>query len=191
MIDFKKDLRDAIEKAGSSAKLSEESFLHYNKNYSVLKKSETLKNLIPGKVYTFYYDSMLKNENYYVNRRPVVFLESVEITPQKSIIKGFDLILLAPKSRSSFFTRLYTIFGKVMRQNSEKEISSQMPLRFDKEILETLMGGIKYNHSYKGYKIEKIKGLVEIPEEEWKYIIYLDTKSLEGAVLNDIYNKYS
>ena len=191
MIDFKKDLKEAIEKAGSPAKLSEESFLHYNRNYSVLKKSETLKNLIPGKVYTFYYDSALKKENYYVNRRPVVFLESMEITPQKSIIKGFDLILLAPKSRSSFFTRLYGIFGKMMSQNSKKEISSQMPLKFDKEILETLMGGIMYNHSYKGYKIEKIKGLVEIPEEEWKYLIYLDTKSLEGAVLNDIYNKYS
>jgi hypothetical protein len=119
-----------------------------------------------------------------------VFLEGSEVTPKRGIIKGIDLILLTPRDRKNFFIRLHTVFGKIMEQNEKKELSSRMPLRFDSQLLETLMGGVKYNHSYKGYKIEKIKGLKEIPAEEWKYLVYLDTKSLEGAILNDIYNKY-
>jgi hypothetical protein len=77
-----------------------------------------------------------------------------------------------------------------MDQNEKKDKSAQMPLKFDSEMLETLMGGIKYNHAYTGYKMEKIKGLKEIGREEWKHLVYLNTKSIEGAALNDIYNKY-
>lgn len=189
-MDFKKEIAEAIEKSGSPAKLKEDSFLHYRNNYSVLKKSDSLKSLVPGKIYTFFYDSQLKNERDYINHRPVIFLDSREITPTKSNLIGIDMILLTPNNRKNFFIRLYAIFGKMMDQNDKRDKASQLPLRFDKDVLETLMGGIKYNHAYNGYKLEKIKGLKEISREEWKYLIYLDTKSLEGAGLNDIYNKY-
>jgi hypothetical protein len=189
-MDFKREIRDAIEKAGSPAKLSEESFINYSKNYSVIRSSDSIRSLIQGKIYTFYYDSEIRAERGFINRRPVVFLESREITPTKSIIKGLDLILITPIDRINFFIRLHSIYGKIMDQNEEKEKSSQMPLRFDPQLLETLMGGIKYNHAYTGYKMEKIKGLKEIPREEWKHLVYLNTKSIEGATINDIYNKY-
>jgi hypothetical protein len=189
-MDFKKEIAEAIQNAGSPAKLTEESFLHYRSNYAVLKQSESLKYLIPGKIYTFFYDSTLKNERDYINHRPVLFLDSREISLTKSNLVGIDMILLTPRDRKNFLIRLHAIYGKMMDQNDKRDRSSQLPLRFDKDVLETLMGGIKYNHAYNGYKLEKIKGLKEIPREEWKYLVYLDTKSLEGAVLNDIYNKY-
>ena len=189
-MDFKREIRDAIEQAGSPAKLAEESFLHYSKNYAVLRSSDQLKSLVQGKIYAFYYDSELKAERGFINRRPIIFLESREITPTKSIIKGIDLILLTPRDRTNFFIRLHSIYGKIMDQNEKKDKSAQMPLKFDSEMLETLMGGIKYNHAYTGYKMEKIKGLKEIGREEWKHLVYLNTKSIEGAALNDIYNKY-
>lgn len=189
-MDFRKEIRDAIEKAGSPGKLGEESFLNYVNNYSVLKSSDSIRSLFQGKIYTFYYDSEIRAERGFINRRPVVFLESREITPTKSIIKGLDLILITPRDRINFFIRLHAIYGKIINQNEGKDKSSKIPLRFDPQILETLMGGIKYNHSYTGYKIEKIKGLREIPRDEWKYLVYLNTKSVEGATLDDIYNKY-
>jgi hypothetical protein len=189
-MDFKIEIRNAIEKAGSPAKLAEESFLNYTKNYSVLKSSDPLKSLIQGRIYAFYYDSELRAERGFINRRPIVFLESREVSPNKSIIKGIDLILLSPRDRTNFFIRLHAIYGKIMDQNEKKDKSAQMPLKFDSAMLETLMGGIKYNHAYTGYKMEKIRGLKEIEREEWKYLVYLNTKSIEGADLNDIYNKY-
>lgn len=189
-MDFRIEIRDAIEQAGSPAKLAEESFLNYSKNYAVLSNSESLRSLVQGKIYTFYYDSDIKADKGFVNRRPVVFFESKEITPSKSIIKGIDLILLSPRDRKNFFIRLHSIYGKIMDQNEKRDRSAHMPLRFDPSVLETLMGGIKYNHAYTGYKMEKIKGLKEIEREEWRYLVYLNTKSIEGADLNDIYNKY-
>lgn len=189
-MDFAREIRDAIEKSGSPAKLAEESFLNYSNNHAVLKSSESLRNLVQGKIYTFYYDSEIKADKGFVNRRPVVFLDSKEITQTKSIIKGLDLILLTPRDRKNFFIRLHAIYGKIMDQNEKRDRSAHMPLRFDPDLLETLMGGIKYNHAYTGYKMEKIKGLKEIGREEWKYLVYLNTKSVEGAFLDDIYNKY-
>lgn len=189
-MEFRKEIRDAVEKAGSTGKLAEESFLNYVNNYSVLKSSDSIGSLIQGKIYTFYYDSEVKKEKGFINRRPVVFLESREITPVKSVIKGLDLILISPLNRINFFIRLNAIFGKMINQNEGREKASQMPLRFDSKLLETLLGGAKYNHSYTGYKMEKIKGLREIPREDWKYLVYLNTRSIEGASLNDIYNKY-
>lgn len=189
-MDFKKEISESLEKAGSPGKLAEESFLHYKTNYAVLTKSESIKYLIPGKVYSFFYDSSIKDEVGYLNRRPIIFLESSQVTPSKSLVVGIDMILLTPRDRKNFFIRLHSIYGKIMDQNDKKDKSSQSPLKLDKTLLETLMGGIKYNHAYNGYKMEKIKGLKEVPREEWKYLVYLDTKSLEGAVLNDIYNKF-
>ena len=92
-MDFKRELAEAIEKSGSPAKLTEESFLHYRNNYSVLKQSDSLKSLIPGKIYTFFYDSSLKNERDYINHRPVLFLDSREITLAKSNLVGFVNII--------------------------------------------------------------------------------------------------
>lgn len=189
-MDFKREIRDAIEKAGSPARLSEESFINYTNNYSVLKSSDSIRSLIQGKIYTFYYNSEVKAERGFINRRPVIFLDSREVTPSKSIIKGLDLILITPRDRINFFIRLHSIYGKIMDQNDGKEAASQMPLRFDPQLLETLMGGIKYNHAYTGYKMDKIKGLKEIPRDEWKHLVYLNTKSIEGAAIDDIYNKY-
>lgn len=189
-MDFRKEITEALQKSGSPGKLSEESFLHYRSNYAVLKQSESIRSLIPGKIYTFFYDSTLKEEREYINRRPVVFLESREVSLNKNLIIGIDMILLTPRDRTNFLIRLHSVYGKIMDQNDKREKSAQLPLKFDRDILETLMGGVKYNHAYNGYKLEKIKGLKEIPREEWKYLVYLDTRSLEGAVLNDIYNKY-
>ena len=49
-MDFKIEIRDAIEKAGSPAKLAEESFLNYSKNYAVLTSSESRRSLFKGKI---------------------------------------------------------------------------------------------------------------------------------------------
>ena len=190
-MDIRKEIREAIEISGSPARLAEDSFLHYTNEYSVLKESESIRNLIQGRIYAFYYDSLPKLEGDFVNKRPVVFLEGREITPSKSIIKGIDLILMTPRDRINFFIKLIYSYGRIISQNEKMEVASRMPLKFDMPLLETLMGGIKYKHAYRGYRMDKIKGIKEVPMEEWKYLIYLNTRSIEGATINDIYDKYS
>jgi hypothetical protein len=188
-MDLKKELNDFLLEAGTRGKMTEESFLLYVNKYSVMKNSLSIKSLIQGNFYTFFYDSYPKKQGDYVNRRPVIFYHSIEVSVNKSIIKGIDILLLEPLDRKNFLLRINTLYSKIIDQNEGKPLSSRMPLRFDQDILETLMGGIKYKHAYKAYRLEKIKGLIDIPREEWKYLVYLDTKSIVGTTLNDIYNK--
>ena len=187
-MDIKKEIDEALIKAGSQGNLAQESFILYNHKYSVLRTSISVKLLLQGNFYTFFYDSFPKDKGY-VNRRPVIFYDNIYPSVNNSVIKGIDILLLKPLDRRNFLIRLNTIYSKVIEANLKKPLSSRMPLRFNSEILETLMGGIEYKHAYKAYKIEKIKGLADIPMDEWKYLAYLDTKSILGSTLNDIYNK--
>ena len=111
-MNIKKEVKESIEKGGSPASLTTESFLHYSKNYAVLKQSDSIKSLIQGKIYTFYYDSFLKEKKSFINKRPVIFFDTKEIDMNHSIIKGIDLILMTPRDRLNFFIRL-----KMMEKN--------------------------------------------------------------------------
>lgn len=191
MIDFKKEYRDLLEQAGSPGKLADLSFLHYTKNYINAQTSDKINEVIAGKIYTFFYEGKPK-EGFYINHRPILFVQEKRIENNKQVISGVDLMLVPPRDRLNFFTRLWVVYGKIIDQNEKKKevgmFKSQMPLVCNTELLETLFGGIKYKHSYKGYKLEKIKRFKEIPIEEWKHTVYLNTKSLEGATLEEIYN---
>ena len=67
----------------------------------------------------------------------------------------------------------------------------QAPLRTEYQIMETLLKGISYKHAYRSWDLKKVKDVMEIPFEDWTRIIYLDTRSIEGTQLNEIYNKNS
>jgi hypothetical protein len=191
MMDFKKEYKDLLDQAGSPGKLAELSFLHYTKNYANAQASDRINEVIPGKIYTFFYEGK-PGEGSYINHRPILFVQEKKIQKEKQVISGVDLMLVPPRDRLNFFIRLFVVYGKIINQNEKKKevgmFKSQAPLVCNTDLLETLFGGIKYKHSYKGYKLEKIKRFKEIPIEEWKHVVYLNNKSLEGATLEEIYN---
>jgi hypothetical protein len=57
--------------------------------------------------------------------------------------------------------------------------------------MESILKGIPYKHSYRSWDLKKVRGVVEIPFEDWTRIVYLDTRSIEGTQLIEIYNKNS
>jgi len=189
---IKKEYNDLFHEKGSISKLSESSFLHYTDNYANLKKSDSLNSVIPGKIFVFFYDAEPVGEKHvFANRRPILFVQDRGQSGKGQVIVGVDIMLIPPQERLNFFIRLETVYRNIIAQNQKKIEDgipkSQMPLRTNIDILETLFGGIKYKHAYKGYKIEKIKILKEVPIEEWKYLIYLNTRSLLGASAEEIY----
>jgi hypothetical protein len=106
---------------------------------------------------------------------------------------GLDLMLIPPRDRLSFFLRLFKVYEKPINQNLAKKESTpgaQMPLKINQELLEILFGGINYKQSYAGYNLEHVQRLKEIPMEEWKYLVYLNTKSIEGGSIEEIYKNY-
>ena len=193
-MDIKKELEDALKGAGSLGKLSESAFENYALKYANATKSDDLKEMISGKIFTFYYDSPLNKELGFINRRPILFIEANPIDVQQGSIKGIDLMLLTPLARFNFLVRLIKVFSKAISNNAQKKedliASAQSPLPFTREILADLFKGIKYKHANSGFKIEKIKRLKEVPMDDWKNMIYLNTGSLEGINLEDLYKKY-
>ena len=180
--------------AGSLGIFSEKCFSHYNSVYANSTSSDSINNLITGKVFTFYYSDVLKEGSTYINRRPLVFLVSNPVDRKNGVLIGIDLMLLTPRDRLNFFIRVCHIYKTPINQNLERikngEPGSQIPFFLDKEIMKALFLGINYDHAYKGYKIEKIKRLKEIPPDDWKNIIYLNTKSIEGINIEQIYNNF-
>ena len=48
-----------------------------------------------------------------------------------------------------------------------------------------------FKNAYKIWNIKKIRDIKEIPIEDWTKIVYLYTRSIEGAQIEEIYNKNS
>jgi hypothetical protein len=112
----------------------------------------------------------------------------------KLLIKGIDLMLLHPMHRLNFLIRLFIVYGKIIEENdilsSSGKSRSQMPLKINQGMARKLFDGINYKHAYSGFKLDKIQALKEIPTEDWVNIVYLNTKSIEGTSIEEIYNKY-
>jgi len=193
-MDFKKIYEEALKEAGSIGNLSKNSFQNYGAKYAKSEKSEGSNEILPGKLFTFYYNSKFKPEMGFINRRPLLFIVLNNPIQDKKIIRGVDLMLLTPMDRLMFLIRFMNIYEKPIKVNQkkieDKTPNAEMPLLFTEEILETLFSGINYNHAYTGFKFECIQNLKEIPMNDWQNIVYLNTKSIEGTNIEEIYNKF-
>jgi len=190
-MDFKKEYNEVLQAAGSIGNLSNQCHSFYRDNYANATVSDKVTDILPGKIYTLFYKVANNNENV-LNRRPILFVDH-DFDVKKGLIMGLDLMLLHPKDRLNFFTRIFKIYEKPIQQNLNRKESTpgaQMPLKINPEILEILFGGINYKHSYTGYNLEHVQRLKEIPIEEWKYLVYLNTKSIEGGSIEEIYKNY-
>ena len=185
-MNFRRDFEDYFDQCRTLGNLSTKSFEQYKLKYASPKTQESPTSLIPGQFYAFYYDST-PNKVGFVNKRPIVFyLGKDESKPRENLV-GMDLILMPPKDRLNFMVRYNEVYANVIEQN---ERGANIPLKVNKQIVETLWGGIPYNFSYRSYNILKMKGISKIDQADWKNLIYLNTKSLEGSLsIEEIYKK--
>lgn len=186
-MDFKKIYQEAINEAGSIGNLSRNSYQNYGNKYAKPGSKGNLNDIKPGRVFTFYYNSTQKRSDGFINHRPLLLIVSEGFVAGKKILQGIDLMLLPPLQRLNFLIRFGTIYSKQI-ETSQKDNNSTAPnVLISEEILETLFSGINYKYAYSGFKLENIINFVEIPINDWKNIIYLNTKSIEGADIEDIY----
>lgn len=194
-MDFRRLYEQALAEAGSTGGLSQKSFDNYLHKYSKLEKSEDITKLINGKIFTFFYTGDYVKGTMFINRRPLLFLciEPGDLD-NKLLVKGIDLMLLHPIQRLNFLIRVFTIYGKTIEKNnlllSANTPGKQMPIKINQEMSGKLFDGINYKHAYSGFKIDKIQALKEIPTDDWVNIVYLNTKSIEGTSIEEIYKKY-
>jgi hypothetical protein len=189
-MNFKKEFENYRIEMKSPAGMAENSFFEYGKKYTV--QSQFNPNLfLVGKLYTFFYDS-IPEKNQFVNRRPLLFFLGRDKTSTKPTVEGLDIMLLPPLDRLNFMIRIFSSFGSIIERNMEKGkdgINSQEQLNVDYKSIESLMVGINYKNSFYKFSLDKMKGVHEIPYSEWHKMVYLNTRSILGTTLEEIYKK--
>jgi len=190
MINFREDFEKYRIQMKSPAGMAENSFFEYGEKY--LGPSQFNPSLfLTGKLYTFYYD-LDPEKGKFVNKRPLVFFLGRDKSNSKPTIEGLDIILMPPLDRLNFFLRIFSSFNSIIDGNLQKEkegIKSQDQLKIAYQNLEALMTGINYKKSYSKYSIEKIRNVHEVPYQEWHKMVYLNTRSISGSTLEEIYKK--
>lgn len=195
MEQFKKSFEDYKLSVSGLSSLTEASFIHWTKNYINQKDQFNPLNFLPGKVYSFEYNDKLEKGKSYINKRPVIFFTGYQNYENKNLFMGMDLILIPPVFRLAFFTRIQSVFQdqieKNIKMSDNGEQRGQIPLKTDYQVLDTILRGIPFKHSYRSWDLKKVRDVIEIPFHDWTKIVYLDTRSIEGTQLNEIYNKNS
>ena len=190
---FKTQFEDYKLSVSGLSSLAEDSFMHWFKTFVNSKSQFNPLGFLPGKVYSLEYNDQLEKSKKYINKRPIVFFTGFKSYEDKTIFYGIDLILLSPQFRIPLFTRIQSVYQDIIEKNQEKidkgDIKSQVPLKTDYETLDTILKGINYKHAYRAWDLKKVRDVVEIPYEDWTRIVYLDTRSIEGTQLNEIYKK--
>lgn len=195
MEQFKKSFEDYKLSVSGLSSLTEASFIHWTKNYLNKKDPFNPLNFLPGKVYSFEYNDKLEKGKSYINKRPVIFFTGYQNYENKNLFMGMDLILIPPIFRLSFFTRIQSVFNdqieKNIKMSDNGDQRGQIPLKTDYQVLDIILRGIPFKHSYRSWDLKKVRDVIEIPFHDWTKIVYLDTRSIEGTQLNEIYNKNS
>lgn len=192
---FRKKFNDYKLSVSGLSSLPEESFMHWVKNYVNKNPQFNPLNFLQGKVYSFQYNDKLEQGKKFINKRPVIFFTGYDNYEKKNLFQGLDLVLISPIFRLAFFERVQSVFQDQIEKNIKSlergEGRDQIPLKTDYQIMDIILKGIPYKHAYRSWDLKKVRDVVEIPFEDWTRIIYLDTRSIEGTQLNEIYNKNS
>lgn len=188
-MNLKEEFEKYLMQTKSPAGMSEDSFLLYLKKYSKGSNFDP-RRFLRGKIYSFYYDST-PDKNGFVNNRPVIFFLEPSKYNSKPAIDGIDLILMPPQMRFTFLNRISFAFQSIIKRNIENKSSPdlQEKLKIDYASLNPIMGGIEYKKAFNKYHVDKMKNIHEIEYEDWSKIIYLNTRSIKGSTIEEIYNK--
>jgi hypothetical protein len=188
MIDFAKDFKAFTEDQKTLGLVATNSFEHYLNKYARTPTTFPVNKILTGYIYTFFYDKKIEKEEDFLNNRPVVFFINAEKSQQRTLISGIDLITMFPNDRLFFLSRITQIFQSHMVHNMNS-LNTPRSLPLEYPDLRNFMRGINYTHSFRKWSLDKLKNFHEIPYQEWKYIPYLDTRSMQGLSLSEIYKR--
>ena len=192
---FRKSFDEYRLKISGLNSLPEDSFMNWVKNYLNQKSQFNPLNFLSGKVYSFEYNDKLEKGKSFINKRPVIFFTGYNSYEDKNLFNGIDLILIPPIYRLAFFTRIQSVFQDIIQKNLEMSEKGnergQIQIKSDYQSLDTILKGIPYKHAYRSWDLKKVRDVIEIPFDDWTKIVYLNTRSIEGTQLNEIYNKNS
>jgi hypothetical protein len=189
---FRQRLNDYKLTISGMSSLPEDSLKNWLDKYANKGGGFNPGDFLPGKIYTFEYRDELTEKKKFINKRPVVFFMGFNNLQNKLAFSGIDLILMPPQLRLLFLERIETVYGAQIEKNVEKileDSNDQIALKTDFETVNSILSGIPFKNTYRYWNIDKIRDVKEISYEDWTKIVYLNTRSVEGTTIEEIYKK--
>lgn len=172
--------------------LPEDALKNWSDKYVNKGESFNPNYFLPGKIYSFEYRDILEGKKKFINKRPVVFFMGFPTIQNRLAFSGIDLILMPPQIRMAFFDRIQTVYESQIQKNVEKilqDSKEQIALKTDFDTVNTILSGIPFKNTYRYWDVAKIRDVKEISYEDWTKIVYLNTRSVEGTTIEEIYKK--
>lgn len=189
---FRQRFNDYKLTVSGMSSLAEDALKNWANKYVNKGESFNPNYFLTGKIYSFEYKDVLDDKKKFINRRPIVFFMGFPPSQNKLTFSGIDLILMPPQIRMAFFERIQSVYEKQIQRNVEKileDSKEQIPLKTDFETVNIILGDIPFKNSYRYWDVNKIRDVKEISYEDWTKIVYLNTRSIEGTTIEEIYKK--
>jgi hypothetical protein len=167
--------------------------------------AKTLRQFIPGKIYTFRYDPIHKDILAYYDKQPIILVcgQWVAESTGNQIVTGINLNFLPEVERVNTLEYYYqSVKSDLEKSYSETEKKSQVS--FIKRALIVLQdlvqifnvfgkaGKIGYQYAMRNYIIGGNMQKVSLVEyDDWQYIPFIQTKDIVGASLGEIHKAYN
>jgi hypothetical protein len=166
--------------------------------------AKTLRQFIPGKIYTFRYDPVYKDILAYYDKQPIILVcgQWIAETTGNQIVTGINLNFLPEIERVNTLEYYYQSV-KADLDKAYKESEKNNQVSFIKRALIVLQditqmfnvfgkaGKIGYQYAMRNYIIGGNMQKVSLVEyDDWQYIPFIQTKDIVGASLGEIHKAY-
>lgn len=172
---------------------------YWNGNTKHGKPQETtkgLKNLIPGKIYTFNYDPKHADELDFYDTQPVMLCLGQRILEDGGVLQlGINLNFIPFKLRQGLLDIVYKKFRGIIFDNlndlERGSTTSQraLPINYAKATL--LLEGTGFEFAIRSYYRSRMSKLKVVDYEDWHKILLIDTERIVGDTIVNIYNYYN
>lgn len=161
----------------------------FNKNYLSPDSRYSSFSLpfVPGKIYSFYYQtpSKITEKRKFINRNPILLFTNYNKTEDgDNILFGLDLSTIPDNIRSLVLQGIWNTFTKEINSNQK------IPLPLNTENLNGILRGTGYKKSVFGFKYKYFQNIKEVKPEDWFKIPFLELNSFEGLNSFGIYKEY-
>jgi hypothetical protein len=161
-----------------------------------------LKFFIPGRIYTWQYDPLMKDVLDFYDRRPMVLVHSAYVakTTGNLIVQGLNLNFLPEMARVQTLETFYRVYKDDV--NAAYKSVDEGKIGLLKQAWKYLtdwyftinvfnkQGKIGYQWAYRNYIIPRIKNPVIIEMEDWEMIPYFVPKEFQGKAPAQIWGEY-
>jgi len=162
-----------------------------------------LKNLFPGKIYTYMYDPKYKDKLDYYDTRPIMLCIKTEFNTNTNNLLdfGINFNFVPLEVKNLMLNALWDTFKPKIEFNRKKmkksEIMGQKPLFTEAydymELLDTIweyLAKSAYRFALRNYIYKRMAFIKEIYYEDWGLIPFIMTKDVVGKELGHIFREY-